>query len=764
MSAADPTNNAPFQTANLKINFDRDIRPIFETSCVRCHGPEKPRSNFRLDNRLSALKGGNDSTNDIVPGNSAKSLLISYVARQVPDMEMPPDGKGDPLTPQQIALLRAWIDEGVDWQTTNEAPSLSFAFAPAMRWIDVTGNRSKFQELEGVNTGFAGGVDQLSATQQVSPDTKMSLTAHVIAPGRDIDVLYKVDKNDLGFIHAGFTDWRKYYNDIGGYNGTITPSSFDLNRNLYVDNGRAWIDFGLTLPHAPEIVLGYEFQFRNGNQANLDWGYANGKNIFPAVQSVDENTHSIKLAMTYDIDDWHLADNARVDFYHLNNVSSESQINLGGTSPDTFINTGDKYHSTQGMNTLTVEKQIQDWWLFSGGGYYSKLSGSDFFSQSTAIPSLSFNNTLSSQQITLERQSQIFSLASLFKPLDYLSLSLGLQNEWTSEDGFGASIPNFDLGMNTPVDANDDSFKSSENGNLRFTQIPFSVIFADAQFEQESLDMSQQETPVVYDYKTTMKDNRYDLKGGFNTSPWRWVAWNVQYGVKSSTTSYDNFQDIYNGIPGPTNGYPGFILDRKIRGNDFETKFDVHPARWLKTTLTYQLSDTTYSSSTDPAFDFGLGQSVSPGGFVPDGEYKDQTLGLNAVLTPVQQFYFSGSFTYTHSHASTASNNDPSIVPYTGDIFTVITTATYAYNPKTDLQASYIFSSSDYGQKNATAGQPAGLEFNRNELLVGITRKFTQRLSGTLRYQFSQYTEPSSAGINNFTANGIFASIAYRWP
>ena len=66
-------------------------------------GRKNPKSHFRLDNRESALKGGDENTNDIVPGDSSKSLLINYVARQVPDMEMPPVGKGDPLTSQQIS-------------------------------------------------------------------------------------------------------------------------------------------------------------------------------------------------------------------------------------------------------------------------------------------------------------------------------------------------------------------------------------------------------------------------------------------------------------------------------------------------------------------------------------------------------------------------------------------------------------------------------------------------------------------------------------
>src|SRR5271170_1695066 len=233
------TNQLP-PAATVKIEFDRDIRPTLETSCVRCHGPEKPRSRFRLDNREAALKGGDENANDIVPGDSSKSLLVNYVARQVPDMEMPPTGRGDPLTPEQISLLRAWIDQGANWNTTNQLPQTALTFAPTLRWIDVRGNQSKFRELEGVNTGFSGGAEQFSFTQQTSPDEKISVTGHVIVPNQDIDVKLAVDKTDLGFVHAGFDEWRTYYNDVGGYDPVVKPPEFSLNQDLYVDNGDAW--------------------------------------------------------------------------------------------------------------------------------------------------------------------------------------------------------------------------------------------------------------------------------------------------------------------------------------------------------------------------------------------------------------------------------------------------------------------------------------------------------------------------------------------
>src|SRR5712671_1202801 len=65
------------------IDFARDVQPIFERSCLRCHGPERPKSKFRLDNRAAALQGGEDNREDIIPGDSAHSPLIHYVARLI---------------------------------------------------------------------------------------------------------------------------------------------------------------------------------------------------------------------------------------------------------------------------------------------------------------------------------------------------------------------------------------------------------------------------------------------------------------------------------------------------------------------------------------------------------------------------------------------------------------------------------------------------------------------------------------------------------
>jgi len=103
---------APPSPSKGDVTFGRDILPILSEHCFKCHGNEKQKGGLRLDSKAAALKGG-DSGKVITPGRSADSTLIHLVAGLDADKIMPP--KGEPLTPEQIAVLRAWIDQGANW-------------------------------------------------------------------------------------------------------------------------------------------------------------------------------------------------------------------------------------------------------------------------------------------------------------------------------------------------------------------------------------------------------------------------------------------------------------------------------------------------------------------------------------------------------------------------------------------------------------------------------------------------------------------------
>lgn len=93
------------------VTFATDIKPIFEKSCNKCHGAEKQKGKLRLDTLAAALKGGEDGE-CITPKDSSKSTLVHSIAQLNDDDAMPPKGKGDALTKEQIGLIRAWIDQG----------------------------------------------------------------------------------------------------------------------------------------------------------------------------------------------------------------------------------------------------------------------------------------------------------------------------------------------------------------------------------------------------------------------------------------------------------------------------------------------------------------------------------------------------------------------------------------------------------------------------------------------------------------------------
>ncbi len=106
------------------IAYDTDVRPILEANCFECHGPEKQKSGLRLDLQEIALVGG-DSGPAIVPGDADNSLLVQLVSGQDPERHMPP--KGDPLTAEQVASLKAWINAGASWPAAAEAAPIQAA-------------------------------------------------------------------------------------------------------------------------------------------------------------------------------------------------------------------------------------------------------------------------------------------------------------------------------------------------------------------------------------------------------------------------------------------------------------------------------------------------------------------------------------------------------------------------------------------------------------------------------------------------------------
>jgi cytochrome c len=138
----------PAPAAKSGLTFEADIQPLLKASCTGCHGGNRPRGGLRLDTRENVLRGAHGHQ-IIVSGDSAKSSLVIAIAQLDPKTAMPPKPRQrrnpggpeggnppdhpnettnappaggaqrgpqgpppKPLTPEQVGLVRAWIDQG----------------------------------------------------------------------------------------------------------------------------------------------------------------------------------------------------------------------------------------------------------------------------------------------------------------------------------------------------------------------------------------------------------------------------------------------------------------------------------------------------------------------------------------------------------------------------------------------------------------------------------------------------------------------------
>jgi mono/diheme cytochrome c family protein len=114
--AQNTADTLPPASTKQGVTYAIDIKAILDASCVKCHSGDKPKARLKLDtlaDTLKPIKGGSI----IKSGDSANSLIVKITAHLTPDQEtwMPPlKNKAGikPLTPEQIGLIRAWIDQG----------------------------------------------------------------------------------------------------------------------------------------------------------------------------------------------------------------------------------------------------------------------------------------------------------------------------------------------------------------------------------------------------------------------------------------------------------------------------------------------------------------------------------------------------------------------------------------------------------------------------------------------------------------------------
>ena len=209
--------------AGALIDFSRDVQPILADKCLKCHGPDEAKNDFRVDEAESLLSYVESGDVD------ASSLWSDYLVTDDPDMRMPPASATveEQLTGAELATIKLWIEEGGKWNAVASQP----AAAAPIEDLSMAARIWKFQGLfHPATTHFPIALLTVSAAfvllSFIRPDTCEPVAFHCLWIGA------------LGAIVASAAGWS-----YAAYEGYGEGFSFDL-QNSAIDRHR-WLGIGV---------------------------------------------------------------------------------------------------------------------------------------------------------------------------------------------------------------------------------------------------------------------------------------------------------------------------------------------------------------------------------------------------------------------------------------------------------------------------------------------------------------------------------------
>ena len=674
-------------------------------------------------------------------------------------------------------------------EAANKESEPQFEITPIVTFADVSGNKSKYREDSWTRDGWTGGIDTFEWHRKINKDTDFTLSGRGIVDQRDYDLHLDLTKHDFGFVRMGFTQYPKYFDQEGGYYGSFPVSSFSLANSPEMDIGHMTFDAGLTLPDLPKITFGYEHQYKDGSKSMLEWGsvtetvpanvFPNGavtKKIYPGLKGIDENVDIFKLGVDHSIGSLNLGDNFYFEKYDNATVLTDEESMAVPANTATFRQTNEQFKHDMFSNSYHMDQHVNDKVYWSAGYLFTELNGvgnynvnNIYYGVAPAGADIRYNIPW----ISMNEHSSVGNVNFMFGPFKDLTAYVGMQGEKTHTESY--MMGNFAT-VATAVDNRTaytvlDKKSTEEEIGMRYTMIPYTTLFAEAKFTQDEYGSDQNELDITTPGggntygagidTTTMKQQ---YKVGFSTSPWARVNWTTQYMHKREDNDYGiNYLTGGDAIPAvPTTGTwgAGYIRNLTFDTDEVSTKLSLRPCSSVNVTLKYQMLSTDIKS-----------QAIN--GTVPACQYYQNIYSMSATWTPINRLYMMGMVSYQDTLTSAYDNGSNTVIPYRGNVYSVIGSIGYALDNKSDVDLQLSYSHSDnyvnngYGSisQGALGANQFGLPYLVSDDLtnasVGWKRRLNDHSSVGVRFGFASNREPSSGGINDYSA--YIATLSYTF-
>jgi hypothetical protein len=184
--------------------------------------------------------------------------------------------------------------------------------AVAANWITftiggafVSGDDANFSRRMRTDDDFYGGIRDMYYSHALNDSTTLTLDGHALPGNDDYEFNMDLEKADLGYIKAGYKQYRTWYDNSGGYSPLAGNRWVQMgNDDCSIDRGTLYLEAGLRMENLPEITFRYTHSMRDGNKDSLAWGdnaTATSLKLVPSLWSIDESVDIFELDIEHTI-------------------------------------------------------------------------------------------------------------------------------------------------------------------------------------------------------------------------------------------------------------------------------------------------------------------------------------------------------------------------------------------------------------------------------------------------------------------------------
>jgi hypothetical protein len=650
-----------------------------------------------------------------------------------------------------------------------------------------------------------GGIQDLHFEGTVAKDATLTVDGHALWDINDYDLTVQLAKPNLGYIKAGYTEFRSWYDGNAGFfphNDVFFNPPYP---EMHIDRGDAWIELGLRAPNWPEITIRYEHEFRFGQKDSTIWGDTNQtglqspfnatRKIVPSFRNIDEKRDIFSFEASKTIGNTDILLGMRyehnTDDYSLNMERGADQL------PPAVPPPGQQRKVTQQQNDdvdlfsghgITETRITDNLWFTAGYSYTTitnDLSGSRIFGThwdeafGEPVPTLTSRDTAFIDLAgTAQIKENLFNANLFWMPFENLSVLSGFrythQNN-NSESTFidEEPVPNtppftptnpqggFHFGVGLPANGARDSDYNmfAQRLELRYTGIKDWLFYFEGEWEEDYGHVNEFQTidepmDLPLDKNTNALGQKYTL--GANWYPTMRLNFAGQYFHRIASYGEDIFSANF-----PT------LVNQDWNVDDFNIRMTFRPKipaclGSLALVTRYDFVHTSIDSQW-----LVDGETLSE---LQSGEIKQNVISESLTWNPLARFFLQANFSYVLNQTDTPANNielvpggGPTVVNFRNDYWTVTSGIGYIIDDKTDIYADYYFYCANDYYNNAAVAVPYGMGSTENAVTATITRQLSKNTRLTLKYGFYDYQDTTSGGHNNYRAHSLFSSLQVRF-